>query len=47
MTTASGASFIFLQLIERKLNSCRYETRLLTKERSRSDWVEIYAQRSR
>ena len=36
-------SFIFLQLIERKLDYCRYETRLLTKE-GKIRWVEIYAQ---
>jgi two-component system, cell cycle sensor histidine kinase and response regulator CckA len=35
--------FIFLQLIERKLDYCRYETRLLTKD-GKVRWVEIYAQ---
>ncbi|HTA30693.1 MAG TPA: PAS domain S-box protein, partial [Candidatus Cybelea sp.] len=36
-------SHIFLQLMERKLGYCRYETRLLTKE-GKVRWVEIYAQ---
>jgi PAS domain S-box-containing protein len=36
-------SFIFLQLIERKLDYCRYETRLLGKD-GKVRWVEIYAQ---
>jgi signal transduction histidine kinase/CheY-like chemotaxis protein len=36
-------SHIFLQLIERKLDYCRYETRLLTKE-GKVRWVELYAQ---
>jgi two-component system, cell cycle sensor histidine kinase and response regulator CckA len=35
--------FIFLQLIERKLDYCRYETRLLTKD-GKVRWVEVYAQ---
>src|SRR5581483_10234656 len=36
-------SHIFLQLVERKLDYCRYETRLLTKD-GKFRWVEIYAQ---
>lgn len=36
-------SHIFLQLVERKLDYCRYETRLLTKD-GKIRWVEIYAQ---
>jgi PAS domain S-box-containing protein len=36
-------SHIFLQLLERKLDYCRYETRLLTKD-GKVRWVEIYAQ---
>ncbi len=36
-------SHIFLQLVERKLDYCRYETRLLTKD-GQFRWVEIYAQ---
>jgi len=36
-------SHIFLQLIERKLDYCRHETRLLTKTGT-VRWVEIYAQ---
>jgi len=36
-------SHIFLQLIERKLDYCRHETQLLTKE-GKVRWVEIYAQ---
>ena len=36
-------SHIFLQLMERKLEYCRYETRLLTKE-GKVCWVEVYAQ---
>src|SRR5579872_2900137 len=36
-------SHIFLQLIERKLDYCRYETRLLTKN-GKVRWVEVYAQ---
>jgi PAS domain S-box-containing protein len=36
-------SFIFLQLIERKIDYCRYETRLLTKD-GKVRWVEVYAQ---
>jgi two-component system cell cycle sensor histidine kinase/response regulator CckA len=36
-------SHIFLQLLERKLDYCRYETRLLTKD-GKIRWVEIYAQ---
>jgi PAS domain S-box-containing protein len=36
-------SHIFLQLIERKLDYCRYETRLLTKD-GKVRWVEVYAQ---
>ncbi len=36
-------SHIFLQLIERKLDYCRYETRLLTKD-GKICWVEVYAQ---
>jgi PAS domain S-box-containing protein len=34
---------IFLQLMERKLEYCRYETRFLTKD-GKVRWVEIYAQ---
>jgi PAS domain S-box-containing protein len=34
---------IFLQLLERKLDYCRYETRFLTKN-GKVRWVEIYAQ---
>ena len=34
---------IFLQLMERKLEYCRYETRFLTKN-GKVRWVEIYAQ---
>lgn len=34
---------IFLQLLERKLDYCRYETRFLTKN-GKMRWVEIYAQ---
>jgi len=36
-------SHIFLQLMERKLDYCRYETRLLTKD-GKVRWVEVYAQ---
>jgi two-component system cell cycle sensor histidine kinase/response regulator CckA len=36
-------SFIFLQLIERKLDYCRFETRLLTKD-GKMCWVDVYAQ---
>jgi two-component system cell cycle sensor histidine kinase/response regulator CckA len=36
-------SFIFLQVIERKLDYCRFETRLLTKD-GKIRWVEVYAQ---
>jgi two-component system, cell cycle sensor histidine kinase and response regulator CckA len=36
-------SHIFLQLMERKLDYCRYETRLLTKD-GKTRWVEVYAQ---
>ena len=36
-------SHIFLQLMERKLDYCRYETRLLTKD-GKICWVEVYAQ---
>ena len=36
-------SHIFLQLIERKLDYCRYETRLLTKD-GKVRWVDIYVQ---
>ena len=36
-------SHIFLQLLERKLDYCRYETRLLTKD-GKIRWVEMYAQ---
>ncbi|MDB6124592.1 MAG: Blue-light-activated protein [Pedosphaera sp.] len=36
-------SYIFLQLIEQKLDYCRYETRLLTKD-GKVRWVEIYGQ---
>jgi two-component system, cell cycle sensor histidine kinase and response regulator CckA len=36
-------SHILLQLLERKLDYCRYETRLLTKD-GKVRWVEIYAQ---
>ncbi len=36
-------SHIFLQLLERKLDYCRYETRLLTKD-GKVCWVEMYAQ---
>ena len=36
-------SHIFLQLVERKLDYCRYETRLLTKD-GKVRWVEVYAQ---
>jgi two-component system cell cycle sensor histidine kinase/response regulator CckA len=36
-------SHIFLQLVERKLDYCRYETRLLTNE-GKVRWVEVYAQ---
>ncbi|MDB6108254.1 MAG: Blue-light-activated protein [Pedosphaera sp.] len=36
-------SFIFLQIIERKLDYCRFETRLLTKD-GKIRWVEVYAQ---
>jgi two-component system, cell cycle sensor histidine kinase and response regulator CckA len=36
-------SFIFLQLIERKLDFTRHETRILTKD-GKVRWVEIYAQ---
>jgi two-component system cell cycle sensor histidine kinase/response regulator CckA len=36
-------SHIFLQLVERKLDFCRYETRLLTKD-GKVRWVEMYAQ---
>lgn len=34
---------IFLQLIERKIEYCRYETRFLTKN-GKVRWVEVYAQ---
>lgn len=34
---------IFIQLMERKLEYCRYETRFLTKD-GKVRWVEIYAQ---
>jgi two-component system, cell cycle sensor histidine kinase and response regulator CckA len=34
---------VFLQLIDRKLDYCRYETRFLTKD-GRIRWVEVYAQ---
>lgn len=36
-------SHIFLQLMERKLDYCRYETRLLTKG-GKVCWVEVFAQ---
>jgi two-component system cell cycle sensor histidine kinase/response regulator CckA len=36
-------SHVFLQLIERKLDYCRHETQLLTKD-GKVRWVEIYAQ---
>jgi two-component system, cell cycle sensor histidine kinase and response regulator CckA len=36
-------SYIFLQLIERKMDFCRQETRLLTKD-GKVRWVEIYGQ---
>ena len=36
-------SAIFLQLLERKLDYCRHETRLLTKD-GKFRWVEMYAQ---
>jgi len=36
-------SHIFLELMERKLDYCRYETRLLTKD-GKVRWVEVYAQ---
>ncbi len=36
-------SHIFLQLVERKLDYCRYETRFLTKD-GKVRWVEVYAQ---
>ncbi|EEF61974.1 response regulator [Pedosphaera parvula] len=36
-------SFIFLQLIERKLDFTRHETRILTKD-GKTRWVDIYAQ---
>jgi PAS domain S-box-containing protein len=36
-------SHIFLQLMERKLDYCRYETRLLTKN-GKVCWIEVYAQ---
>jgi PAS domain S-box-containing protein len=36
-------SYIFLQLVERKLDYCRYETRLLNKD-GKIRWVEFYAQ---
>jgi two-component system, cell cycle sensor histidine kinase and response regulator CckA len=39
----SRDSHIFLQLMERKLDYCRFETRLLTKE-GKVRWVEMYAQ---
>src|SRR3984957_419200 len=38
-------SLIFLQLIEQKLDYCRLETQLLTKD-GKVRWVEIYAQRT-
>src|SRR5439155_5804354 len=34
---------IFLQLLERKLEYCRYETRFLTKD-GKVRWVEVYLQ---
>jgi PAS domain S-box-containing protein len=34
---------IFLQLVQRRLDYCRYETRFLTKE-GKVRWVEVYAQ---
>jgi two-component system cell cycle sensor histidine kinase/response regulator CckA len=34
---------IFLQLVERKIDYCRYETRFLTKN-GKIRWVEVYAQ---
>lgn len=36
-------SYIFLQLVERKLDYCRHETRILTKNGA-VRWVEMYAQ---
>ncbi len=36
-------SHIFLQLIDRKMDYCRHETRLLTKD-GKVRWVEMYAQ---
>lgn len=36
-------SHIFLQLMERKIDYCRYETRLLTKD-GKTRWVDVYAQ---
>ena len=36
-------SHIFLQLVDRKLDFCRYETRLLTKDGTMR-WVEVYSQ---
>jgi two-component system cell cycle sensor histidine kinase/response regulator CckA len=37
------SSNLFLQLMQRKLDYCRYETRLLTRE-GKICWVEVYAQ---
>ncbi|MEK7707711.1 MAG: PAS domain S-box protein, partial [Verrucomicrobiota bacterium] len=34
---------IFLELIERKMDYCRYETRFLTKD-GKTRWMEVYAQ---
>lgn len=36
-------SHVFLQLMERKLDYCRYETRFLTKD-GKTRWVDVYAQ---
>jgi two-component system cell cycle sensor histidine kinase/response regulator CckA len=36
-------SLVFVQLIERKLDYCRYETRFLTKD-GKIRWMEVYAQ---
>jgi len=36
---------VFLELIEHKLDYCRYETRFLTKD-GKTRWMEVYAQRT-
>ena len=38
-----SVEFFFLELIERKMDYCRYETRFLTKD-GQTRWMEVYAQ---